>query len=183
MALDQNKIVKNTTKYFKTANEKGFMTPELTEFLGEDFIKAPATTDKYNAFEGGLIAHILLTTSYAVTLNNSFAEDKRVDSNSLIKVCLLLQIGKAKMFQPETNQWWIDKGKLYDYVPNTLPMRVGERSVYYAMNYGVNLTEEEVCAILLFDRFDDTMAEYYNTRLGRLVKYANELAILEEKNL
>ena len=52
MAIDQKKILSNTKKYFETANKHGFMTDSLMEFLGEDFIKAPASTmlDMYNNF-------------------------------------------------------------------------------------------------------------------------------------
>ena len=72
-------------------------TKELLEFLGDDFIRAPASTMKslHNAFPGGLIDHIILTTKYGVDINLSLPENIRVDNSSLIKVCFLHQIGKT----------------------------------------------------------------------------------------
>jgi hypothetical protein len=60
-------------------------------------------------------------------------------------------------------------------------MRVGERSVYYATNYGVKLTEEEFSAILFFDKTDDKMSEYHNSMLGELLKMGSTLAIKNEQ--
>ena len=44
MSLEQSKIVANAKKYFDTATKNGFMNDELTSFLGEAFVKAPAST-------------------------------------------------------------------------------------------------------------------------------------------
>jgi len=68
MSLEKEKIVSNTKKYFDTATNLGFMNDDLTSFLGEDFIKAPASSmaDFHNAFEGGLIDHLLNVAKYAV---------------------------------------------------------------------------------------------------------------------
>ena len=44
MSLTQEKILANTKKYFETAKNNDFMTDELMTFLGESFIKAPAST-------------------------------------------------------------------------------------------------------------------------------------------
>ena len=102
MPLEQEKIVANTKKYFDTATKLGFMNEELMKFLGESFIKAPASTmaDLHNAFEGGLIDHLLRVGSYAVKFNNALPEEERVDQNSLLKICLLHQIGKANLYKP-----------------------------------------------------------------------------------
>ena len=73
MALTQEKIVSNTKKYFETANKHEFISDELMSFLGESFIKAPASTmdSLHNAFEGGLIDHLLRVAFYAVRFNNA----------------------------------------------------------------------------------------------------------------
>lgn len=180
MSLEQSKIIANTKKYFDTANKHKFMTDELMQFLGENFIKAPATnlTSLYGAYEGGLIEHMLRVAKYAVAVNNSLSEDERVEVSSLLKVCLLHQIGKANLFIPCTSDWNIkNQGKMYDYNNDLTSMRVGERSVYYAQTNGVMLTEEEYYAIISFDKNDDKMAEYHNSLLGELLKIGNTLAI------
>lgn len=185
--IKQEQIVKNTKKYFQTAQEQGFMTEELMNFLGESFIKAPASTmaDLHNAFEGGLIDHLLRVTKYAVSINeNILPENLRLAKKDLIKVCFLHQIGKAHLYIPCTSEWHIkNQGKMYDFNNDITSMRVGERSAYYAMSNGVTLTQEEYQAIVNFDKDDsDLQSKYHTSTLGNLLKIANELAIMEEKN-
>ena len=185
MPLEQEKIVANTKKYFDTATKLGFMNEELMKYLGESFIKAPASTmaDLHNAFEGGLIDHLLRVGSYAVKFNNALPEEERVDQNSLLKICLLHQIGKANLYKPCDSEWHRkNQGKMYEFNDDLTSMRVGERSVYYAMSHGVSFTEEEYTAIINLDKNDDKMAEYHNSMLGDLLKTAAIFAIKHEKN-
>jgi hypothetical protein len=183
--LDKEKIIKNTKKYFETAEP--FMTEELTQFLGEEFMLAPASTNKElnNAFEGGLIDHLLRTTKFAVSINSALPEKLRLPKEEIIKVCFLYQIGKAHLYTPCTSEWHIkNQGKLYDFKNNEIPMRVGERSVYYALSNGVKLTDKEVQAIINHDKDDsDKQAKFFTTTLGLLLKQANEWAIIEEKTI
>ena len=184
MPLEQEKIVANAKKYFDTATKLGFMNEDLMKFLGESFIKAPASTmaDLHNAFEGGLIDHLLRVGSYAVKFNNALPEDERVDQNSLLKVCLLHQIGKAKLYKPCESEWHRkNQGKMYEFNDELTSMRVGERSIHYAMSNGIKFTEEEYSAILNFDKNDDKMAEYHNSTVGDLLKTAALFAVKNER--
>jgi hypothetical protein len=184
MSLTSEKIVANTKKYFDTATKNGFMTEELMKFLGEGFIKAPASTmdSLHNAFEGGLVDHLLRVAFYAVRFNNSLPEDKQVDQKSLLKVCLLHQIGKTNLYVPTNEEWKKKSGKKYEFNNAIVSMRVGERSLFYAMSNGVSFTEEEYSAIVMFDKTDDAMAQYHNSVLGELLKVSNTFAIKHEKN-
>ena len=185
MPLEQEKIVANAKKYFDTATKLGFMNEDLMKFLVEAFIKAPASTmaDLHNAFEGGLIDHLLRVGSYAVKFNNALPEEERVDQNSLLKVCLLHQIGKAHLYKPCESEWHRkNQGKMYEFNDDISSMRVGERSIYYAMSHGIKFTEEEYTAIINLDKNDDKMAEYHNSMLGDLLKTAAIFAIKHEKN-
>lgn len=184
MAIDQVRIVANTKKYFDTATKHGFMNDDLMTFLGEAFIKAPASsiTDFNNAFEGGLIDHLLKVASYAVRINNSLPDEEKVDQASLLKVCLLHQIGKTHLYIPCTSEWHRKhQGKMYEFNKDITSMRVGERSVYYATKFGIKLTEEEYSAILNFDKVDDKMSEYHNSMVGELLKMGSMLAIKNEQ--
>jgi hypothetical protein len=183
MSLTQEKIVANTKKYFETATNNGFMTEELMTFLGENFIKAPASTMQslHNSFEGGLVDHLLRVAFYAIKFNNSLPDDKKVDQKSLLKVCLLHQIGKANLYI-DGPEWAKKNGKHYEFNNSLISMRVSERSVYYATSNGVTFTEEEYAAILMSDKTDDKQAEYYNSILGELLKMSNVFAIKHEKN-
>jgi hypothetical protein len=182
--IKEEKILKNTEKYFKTAETHGFMTDTLLDFLGQDFIKAPASTrsDLHNAFKGGLISHLLTTTKYAVSINNVLPEALRVDQKSLIKVSLLHQIGKAKLYIEE-DKWHQDRGMMYKFNNDLVSMSVGERSAIYALNNGITLSEEEYQAIVNYDKDNsDKQAKWYSTTLGVILRQANELATLEGKN-
>jgi len=184
MSLTQEKIITNTKKYFETATNLGFMTEELMKFLGESFIKAPASSmsDFHNAFEGGLIDHSLRVATYAVKINNALPKEEQVDQTALLKVCFLHQIGKSNLYTPCTSEWHRkNQDKMYEFNENLVSMRVGERSVYYAMANGVKLTEEEYSAILFFDKTDDKMSEFHNSMLGELLKMGSTLAIKNEQ--
>jgi hypothetical protein len=187
MSLKKEKIVANTKKYIDTARKYGFLTPELEDLLGIDFISAPATTklDSYNAFEGGLVDHILRIMKHAYHINkNNLIDGMKIDETSLFKVVLLHQIGKIKLFTPNKSKWHRDNlGKMYEFNNDLPSMKVGERSAYYALISGVKLSEEEFGAIVNYDKFDDKQSELHNSTLGDVLKIAGKLAIIEDKFL
>ena len=140
----------------------------------------------HNAFEGGLIDHLLRVTKFAVSINeNVLPEALKLDKKTLIKVCFLHQIGKANLYVPCSSEWHrTNQGKMYEFNNDLLSMRVGERSVYYTLGNNIPLTEEEYQAIVNYDKDDtDKQAKYHTSMLGTILKMANELAIAEEKNL
>lgn len=186
MSLSKETIIKNIKRYMKTANDNNFMTEELADFLGESFMLAPASTMKslHNAFEGGLVDHCLLVAKYAVLINNALPEVERLDIKSILKVSFLHQIGKTFLYKPCTSAWHIEKqGKMYEFNEDMVSMRVGERSIMYAVQNGVTFTDEEYVAILNFDKSEDKMAEYHNSDLGDLLKVAVMYAIKNEKKV
>lgn len=183
--LEQTRILENTKKYFETATKLGFMNDDLMKFLGQEFIAAPASSmaDYHGAFEGGLIDHLLKVAKYAVNVNNTLPENKRVNQDSLVKVCLLHQIGKSNLYKPCTSEWHRkNQGKMYEFNDDLVSMRVSERSLYYAMSHGIKFTEEEFSAIMFYDKTDDKMSEFHNSMLGELLKIGNTLAIKISKN-
>jgi len=183
--LDKDKIIKNTKKYFETAEP--FMTESLTAFLGQDFMAAPASTNKdlNNAFEGGLVDHLLRTTKFAISINAALPEKLRLPKEDIIKVCFLYQIGKAHLYTPCTSEWHIkNQGKMYEFRNEEVSMRVGERSVFYALSHGVTLNDVETQAIMNHDKDDsDKQSKFHTSSLGMLLRQANEWAIIEEKML
>jgi hypothetical protein len=100
---------------------------------------------------------------------------------SIIKVVFLCQIGKVFMFKlndrPNLNN------KIYDFNDDIVRLHVGERSAYYALKYGVTLTETEFqCLVNIDKESDDKMAKYFSSVLTQVVKNGFELAVMEEKN-
>ena len=185
MSLSKEKILKNAKKFNETGVKYGFINDDLVSLLGPEFIGAPAcsTTNLYNAFEGGLMLHILNTTKYAVSINEMLPEDKQVNAESLIKVCFLHQIGKAKMFVEQTSQWHRDnKGEMYTFNEDLLSMTVSERSVYYALSSGVSLSEDEVFAMYNYNEdFSGRPMKTKGEKLAAILRVANQLAIIDEK--
>jgi hypothetical protein len=50
------------------------------------------------------------------------------------------------------------------------------------LSHGVKLTDEEISAIVNFDKTDDDLqAKYHNSLLGDVIKMANTLAIKESQ--
>ena len=183
MSLEKEKIVANAKKYFETATKLGFMNDELTSFLGEAFIMAPAfaSNNMPNAFEGGLIDFTLNVTKHLIELNSLLPEIKRINKDSLIKVGLLYSIGKAKLYTTNVPEWKLKKGILYEYNNELTSMRIGQRSLYYSMSNGIFLTEEEAQAIMFSDINDDDMVKGFSSNLSKLLKLAIELTIIEKQ--
>jgi hypothetical protein len=153
--------------------------------LGEDLYSAPASNmeSMYNSFPGGLIDYILSVTKYGINLNDILPESQRVDKKSLIKVCFLHQLGKVKLYKFCESEWHRkNQGKMYDFNEDLVSMRVGERSAYYSLRYGVELSDEEYQSILNYDKTDDDkQSKWYGSTLSTILRLANELAIIECK--
>jgi hypothetical protein len=181
----KEKILKNKEKFNKTNETYNILPENLLEFLGEDLYSAPASNmeSMYNSFPGGLIDYILSVTKYGINLNDILPESQRVDKKSLIKVCFLHQLGKVKLYKFCESEWHRkNQGKMYDFNEDLVSMRVGERSAYYSLRYGVELSDEEYQSILNYDKTDDDkQSKWYGSTLSTILRLANELAIIECK--
>lgn len=181
----KEKILKNKEKFNKTNETYNILSENLLKFLGEDLYSAPASNmeSMYNAFPGGLIDYILTVTKYGINLNDILPESQRVDKKSIIRVCFLHQLGKVKLYKFCESEWHRkNQGKMYDFNEDLVSMRVGERSAYYSLRYGVELSDEEYQSILNYDKTDDDkQSKWYGSTLSTILRLANELAIIECK--
>ena len=111
------------------------------------------------------------------------SEDKKVGVESLLTVCFLHQIGKAKMFVEQTSQWHKDnKGEKFKFNEELSPMTVTERSVYYALSSGIKLTEDEVYAMYNYNNdFSFRPLKNEGEKIAAILKIANNLAIYDVK--
>jgi len=101
------------------------------------------------------------------------------DKTSLMKVLLLQHISKAELFVPSNEQWKINKGMYYEFNPNLqTALKLGERSIFLCMKYGITLTEEEYEAMKICDK-DEEKSNSFITPLAELVKIANQLTAIE----
>lgn len=184
--MDSKTIEKNKKIFKKTVETYDIFTPKLIEFLGDALFTAPASTmiTLHNSFEGGLIDHLIRVAKYAAMFNEILPENLKCSKESVLKVAFLCEIGKTFLYKPCESDWHRKtQGKLYDFVEDNVSMKVGERSVFYALSNGVILTEEETQAILGFERSeDDKMAKWHSVPLTRVLKSAIEFAIMEESS-
>jgi len=182
----KEKIVKNKEKFDKTNETYNILTKELLDYLGEDLYSSPASNmeSMYNAFPGGLVDYILRVTKYGINLNSILPDNQKVDKSSIIKVCFLHQLGKVRLYKFCESEWHRkNQGKMYEFNEDLVSMRISERSAYYTMKFGVDLTEEEYQSIVNYDKTDDDkQSKWYGSTLSTILRMANELAIIECKN-
>jgi len=175
----------NKAKFLETNVKYNIMTKELLDFLGDGLYTAPASTrlTMVGCYPGGLLNHIIKACKYAIKVNEILPEALRQPVPEIVKTVFLAQIGKVFMYCLTENEYNKKQGQMYDFCDDTIRLRVGERSAYYAINYGVKLKEQEYQAILNLDKDDDDkMARYFSSPLTSIIKWGFELAIMEEKN-
>ena len=192
MFISEEKINKNYLLWTEYLKKYGCYSEELINEYG-DAIRTGAFTMNDNSgasYQGSLLNVVLNNLCVIATHINEGAfgingkKKKKhpclyVDKNSLMKVLLLQHIAKAEMFTPSSEQWKINKGMLYEFNPNTkTALKLGERSIFLCMKYGIKLTEEEYDAMKICDK-DEEKNNSFITPLAEIVKIANQLTAIE----
>jgi len=181
--LTITQLENNKKKFIETNVKYKIFTKELEEFLGDNFYISPSSSSSnmIGCYPGGLLHHIIKACRYALKLNEILPDGMKQPVATIVKVVFLCQIGKVFMF--ELNDKPKPNDKIYDFNDELVRLHIGERSAYYALKYGVQLTEEEYQAIVNIDKEnDDKMAKYFSSILTQIIKNGFELAIMEEKN-
>lgn len=174
---------KNLSLYFKKLEELGVPTAKLREKYEAKLLDASFTNsnDYGNAYDGSFLENILrVLTPYAVNINEILPEDKKVDKDTLVKICLLHQVSKCVRLIPNDNMWEIEKrGLLYKYDSNLPSVRGGLHSLTMCQECGINFTLEEVEAMVTNDRdLTDDQYRWHSSILSSIVRQANELTYL-----
>ena len=180
-----DKTVELIKKTYKVENEKVFLPPLLRMIneLGMRYALCPASShrDYYSAFPGGLCYHNLHVLQWLIKFSSLMAPDK-YSKETLLKISILHDIGKIgdmknDLYLPTKEDWKIKNGTYYDINPDINFMRIQQRSLHLANQYGVPLEEEEYLAILLSEgQNDDTNAsyKYREPDLATILHYAND---------
>ncbi len=175
-----------TRKIFESVVKKYNLFPQefLDKYL-EKISTAPASTMKklHNAFEGGLLDHMMNVAKYAKGINSILEPEMKQDYTSLLKVCFLSEIGKMDLYQANPSEWHRNNlGKMYEFNEDLVSMSVGERSVYIALSNNISLNPMECQAIYNYDKAaDDKQSTWHTETLGVILRQATMLAIIEEK--
>ena len=127
----------------------------MIESLGQRIVMCPASTrsDQYGAYPGGLVEHSLNVASFLRKSNEAF--DHGIDTNSIMKVALLHDIGKIgdtenDLFVEQDSDWHREKlNQNYKYNENISKMSVSHRTLFLLQSFGVTLTRDEWVAIQL----------------------------------
>lgn len=141
------------------------------------------TEDTGCAYGGALIHHANLTTAIALRIAKMVSASLPVSEVSIMKVCCLQHLSKIEMFEPNDNQWEIEKrGMAYKFAKLEGRLKFGERSILRAMNMGIQFTPAEWEAMRSLDNTDDDKAaRFFDSPLAMIVRMANELAYQVEK--
>ena len=137
------------------------------------------------AYPGALICHINLFTSIAERIAKMVCGTfPQISKEQLIKICLIQHLTKIEMYEPNDNQWEIDKrGMVYKFADTEGCLKFGERSALNALNLGVKLSRVEFEAICSLDKDGEEAKnrKYVVNILSTIVRQANELAYAIER--
>ena len=174
---------KNLTLFFKKLSQLGIDTARLEETYGTAIMNGSFTNSNEfgNAYEGSLLEIVLKTlTPYAVKLNELLPDGKRVDKNTLVKICLLHQLAKAIRLTPNDNAWEIEKrGLVYKYNSDLPSIRTGLHSLIMCQVCGISFSTEEAEAMTVNDRdLTDDQARWHSSIMATIIRQASELTYL-----
>lgn len=192
MNITEEKINRNYLLWIEYLKKYDCYSEELIKDYG-DLIKVASfamNETSGGAYQGSLLDIVLSNLCVIATHINEGAfglntkekykhQHLYCNKTSLMKVLLLQHIAKAEMFIPSTEQWKINKGMFYEFNPNTqTALKLGERSIFLCMKYGIKLTEEEYDAMKICDKEEEKNNSFV-TPLAELVKIANQLTSIE----
>ena len=174
MITDELKL-KNYSLFILKLQQIGIDTTILEEKYKEQLINAIFNLN--SGGEGSLLQIVMRTlTPNALKLAELNKPEKMsVDTNTVIKVCLLMHLSKVTMFQ---------KGKTentFTYAPYPYGLKMGLRSIAMCEECGIHLTAEEIEAITILDRETEEQAKFFASPLATIIKIANELTFLHIK--
>lgn len=182
--MEEEKKQRNLELFFKKLKQLGVETSFLSKRYGELLKNATFTNSNEfgNAYDGSFLEIILkILTPYAVRINELLPEERKVDKNTLVKVCLLHQIAKAIKLIHNDNQWEVEKrGLVYKYNDDLPSIRTGLHSVSMCFDCAIGLSAEEIEAMTVNDRdLTDDQARWYSSVMATVIRQANELTYIE----
>jgi hypothetical protein len=145
-----------TLKIIEDTFSKNHNLYKMIDRLGNSYATCPATTRKeyYSSFPGGLCYHnrhmYFWMKKFADMMSN---EDL---TKSLVKVAVLHEIGKVgdldhEYYVDKDSNWHRERGIYFEVNPDIQFMKIPDRSIYLAQEFGVTLDKDEYLAILLHD--------------------------------
>ena len=171
--LTPEQILENYSKFETLAGKTGDHRQEglkqFFEHFGERLAICPASSRKefHRATPGGLVEHSLRVLTNAIKLSK--AMDIKVDQEELIFSCLFHDIGKLgdiaeERYIEQDEDYWRKRGNLYKINPKARFMTVPHNSMFLLQHFGIKVSYNEQCAILLNDGHFDVANEPYKMK-------------------
>ena len=190
--LSIEKINSNFILWIERLQKYNCYSQRLIDDMG-DLIKNASfslTENSGSAYQGSMIDVVLnnlCRLGYELNENcfgyqNNKIKHKHlyVNQNMLMRVLLLQHIAKAEMFVIQNNQWKAKNGYIYDFNGELkTSLKLGERSIFLCMKYGIELNEEEYEAMRIIDK-DEDKTNSFTQPLCSIVKIANQLTAIEK---
>ena len=171
------------TKFATKFEEVGLAEHYNMDTLREEILASPCTTNEEsgNAYAGALLIHINMVMGIAQRIAKMISGTFQIDENSLLKVCMLMHLGKRFMFEPTDSEWETKRGFPFRFKNNDYALKSSDLSIIEAGNNGVHLLPEEYEAIKAVDGDDSNGKKMFQNILSTVVRQANELAYCIEK--
>lgn len=175
-ALTKEQISKSARTFVKLAMSYGAINDDIIVKMGDKLVKSPASI-KFGCYEGGLVQFITKFTTMAIKLNEAIDDGHpaKVDKNTLAKVSLIYQISKHMMYEPETQDWLIQKGQLFKYAKSYVSMGMGSKSAKFVIDNGISLTDEEFSTLVSLDDAE----KHYDSALTIAIRDAIKRTMFE----
>lgn len=151
--------------------------------LKDEILASPCTTNEEsgNAYAGALLIHINMVMGIAQRIAKMISGTFQIDENSLLKVCMLMHLGKRFMFEPTDSEWEAKRGYPFRFKNSEYALKSSDLSIIEAGNNGVHLLPEEYEAIKASDGDDSNGKKVFQNILTTIIRQANELAYCIEK--
>ena len=185
-------IVKNAkvmSDLLKTLKDREGSCGRLFGDYEERYSFAPATTRKsyYCCFPGGLCFHSLSVLKWMKRLNNI---GYNLEDGTFVKLAFIHGFGKIGSVEhpyyiEKDSSWHREQGILYETNSDLQYMSVPHRSLWWAHEYGIDLSTDEYLAILLQDGVNEETSayKYKLPAIALLLQTAIQFACHEEKKI
>ena len=187
LALTEEEFNKQWVTFWGNMTLCGLSGHYDEDTLKEKLKNAPGalSTDTGLAYPGALLVHINLITGIAARLAKMVAGTfPNINDQNLTKICLIQHLSKFEMYEPNDNQWEIEKrGMAYKFAETEGCLKFGERSALNALNAGIKLTPTEFEAICALDKDGEEAKnrKYIVSITTTIIRQANELAYAIER--
>lgn len=189
--MTPDKINANYLLFMQYLKKYDCYSEEMIKDIGDKIKIAPYSKEvEYGGAEPGSLIEVTLykLCKIGAQINNKALGKNGGDTVShpylcvsqymLMRVLLLMNLAKAEIFEPVTEDWKMRRGIMYDFVEMKTKMKLGQRSLYMCQKYGIKLSEEEFDAFSTIDISDET-GERFLSPLYAIVKTAKMLTLIE----